>query len=62
MLSDHPAIQEWIKKKYGTQFKVLAEAIDGQNRLPDWDRHWYQPDVILRRLKAPHDIRYIIEI
>lgn len=62
MPSEHENIQKWIRKKYSGQFRVLAETIDGQNRLPDWDRHWYQPDVILKSLSGPNDIRYIIEV
>ena len=50
---EHGDIQEWIKKKYSDRFRVLAEKIGGQNRLPDWDRHWYQPDVILKSLPRP---------
>jgi hypothetical protein len=48
MPPEHGDIQEWMKKKYSGRFEVLAETIDGQNRLPDWGRRWYQPDVILK--------------
>ena|ERR1019366_4307290 len=61
MPPEHREIQKWINKKYGGRFKVLAE-IGGQNRRPDKDRHWYQPDVILKGLNVPNDIRYIIEV
>lgn len=62
MLTQHRGIPEWIKKKYGGQFKVLAEGKGSTNYLPDKARHWYQPDVILKSLKHPNDIRYIIEV
>jgi hypothetical protein len=62
MLPDHRNIQKWIKKKYGAQFTVLAECVDGQNCLPDEARHWYQPDVVLKSRQDPNDIRYIIEV
>jgi len=52
-------IPQFIRDKYGAQFKVLAGKT---NYLPDRTRHWYQPDVILKSLSDPHDIRYIIEI
>jgi hypothetical protein len=59
MLSNHRDIQRWIMKHYGIKYNVEIE-IDGQNYLPDRERHWYQPDVILRDKKG--EIRYIIEI
>lgn len=62
MLTQHRGIPEWIKKKYGGQFKVLAEGKGSTNYLPDKDRHWYQPDVVLKSLTEPNDIRYIIEV
>jgi len=61
MLPEHRDIQRWIKEKYSAQFEVLAE-IDKTNYLPDRDRHWYQPDVVLRSRKNPKNIRYIIEV
>jgi hypothetical protein len=61
MLPEHRDIQTWIYNKYKTQFNVLVE-IAGQNCLPDKRRHWYQPDVILKSLGDPNDIRYIIEV
>lgn len=61
MLREHSKIQEWIKKKYRDRFNVCPE-ISGQNCLPDKIRHWYQPDVILKSLKNPNKIRYIIEV
>ena len=62
MLTQHRGIPDWIKKKYSGQFKVLAEGKGSTNYLPDKDRHWYQPDVILKSLKHPNEIRYIIEV
>jgi hypothetical protein len=62
VLQTHKDIQIWVKEQYGFQFGVQAETVDGQNCLPDKDRHWYQPDVILRSLDYPNDIRYIIEV
>jgi hypothetical protein len=32
------------------------------NYLPDKVRHWYQPDVVLKSLTEPNDVRYIIEV
>src|ERR1700738_3882788 len=61
MLLEHRNIQKWIEKKYSAQFKVLPET-GRTNYLPDKARHWYQPDVILRSLNDPNDIRYIIEV
>jgi hypothetical protein len=62
MLTQHRDIPEWIKKKYSGQFKVLAEGKGSTNYLPDKDRHWYQPDVVLKSLNDPNEIRYIIEV
>jgi len=62
MLTQHRGIPEWIKNKYSGRFKVLAEGKGSTNYLPDKARHWYQPDVILKSLNAPNDIRYIIEV
>jgi len=59
MLEKHKDIQLWIKKYYGRKYKVEVE-IDGQNYLPDRQRHWYQPDVILRGKNG--EIKYIIEV
>ncbi len=62
MLREHREIQEWIKRKYGDRFEVLAE-IDHQNCLPDRKNgHWYQPDVILKEQNGAKDVRYIIEV
>jgi hypothetical protein len=62
MLPAHRDIQEWIEKNYSARFRVLSEGKGRMNFLPDKDRHWYQPDVILRSLSHPNDIRYIIEV
>ncbi len=59
MRTEHRDIQEWIKRKHGHKYHVAAE-VDRQNYLPDKERHWYQPDVILR--DGSNEIRYIIEI
>ena len=59
MRTKHREIQQWIKENHSDRFIVAAE-IDGQNRLPDWERHWYQPDVVLRDRQG--EIRYIIEV
>ena len=62
MLSAHRDIPELIKKKYSGHFKVLAEGKGSTNYMPDKDRHWYQPDVVLRSLTEPSNVRYIIEV
>jgi len=62
MLPAHRDIQEWIEKKYSVRFRALSEGKGRMNFLPDKDRHWYQPDVILRSLSDPNDIRCIIEV
>ncbi len=59
MRTEHRDIQEWIKQKYGHRYRAAVE-IDGQNYLPDKERHWYQPDVILRNHSG--EISHIIEI
>ena len=59
MRTEHREIQAWIEKKYGPLYRVSAE-VDKKNYLPYRERHWYQPDVILR--DAIGGIRYIIEI
>jgi hypothetical protein len=59
MRKEHRDIQNWIKKSYSPKYSILAE-IDGQNRLPDTKKHWYQPDVIV--LNTDGKIEYIIEV
>lgn len=59
MRTEHRDIQKWIKQKYGHKYQVAVE-IDRKNYLPDKERHWYQPDVILR--DGHNEVRYIIEI
>jgi len=59
MRPEHREIQQWINRKCGHKYHVAVE-IDRQNYLPDRERHWYQPDVILRDDNG--EIRYIIEI
>ena len=59
MRTEHRDIQKWVKRNYGQKYQVAAE-VDKQNYLPDRERHWYQPDVILR--DGNDEIRYIIEI
>lgn len=59
MRTEHRDIQQWVKQKYGHKYHVAAE-IDRRNYLPDKERHWYQPDVILRN--GSDEIKYIIEI
>jgi hypothetical protein len=59
MRTEHRDIQQWIKRKYGHKYHVAAE-VDKQNYLPDRERHWYQPDVILR--DGNDEIRHMIEI
>lgn len=59
MRNEHRDIQEWIKKAYGRNGTVHAE-VDAQNRLPDRERHWYQPDVIIKDRKG--DIAFIVEV
>ena len=61
MKSEHKKIQKWVKSKYSKKFDVCAEAIDGKNRLPNKEKHVYQPDVVLKRKKSG-DIAYIIEV
>lgn len=41
---------------------MLAEGKGSTNYLPDKDRHWYQPDVVLKSLTEPNDVLYIIEV
>ena len=62
MLTQHRGIPEWIKKKYSGRFNVLAEGKGSTNYLPDKDRHWYQPDIVLKSITEPKDVRYIIEV
>lgn len=59
MKQEHKDIQQWIKEKYSSPYQVCAE-IDGQNRLPDKERHWYQPDVLIK--DSSGEITYIIEV
>lgn len=59
MRTEHRDIQHWIKQQYGCIYHIAAE-VDQQNYLPDRQRHWYQPDVIVR--DASGEIRYIIEV
>lgn len=59
MRSQHRSIQSWIVRRYRNKYDVGAE-IYAQNRLPDDERHWYQPDVVLRNRKG--EIEYIIEV
>ena len=59
MRTEHRDIQHWIKEHYGSKYKVEVE-IDKRNYLPDRERHWYQPDVILR--DGQGEIKYIIEV
>jgi hypothetical protein len=59
MRTEHRAIQRWIKLHHRSTYRVAAE-IDQQNYLPDRERHWYQPDVIMRDGKG--EIKYIIEV
>jgi hypothetical protein len=59
MRNEHRDIQNWIEQKYRDSFTVLAE-VNRRNNLPDTERHWYQPDVILGNPKG--EIEYIIEV
>ncbi len=59
MRTEHRDIQQLIKRKYEKTYHVAAEA-DQKNILPDPNRHWYQPDVIL--WDANGEIRYVIEV
>jgi hypothetical protein len=59
MKNKHRNIQEWIKETYSQKYNVFAE-IDKQNKLPDQQGHWYQPDLIM--YNEGKDICYIIEI
>jgi hypothetical protein len=59
MRNEHRNIQAWIARRHRGKYHIEAE-IHGQNRLPDRERHWYQPDVILRNRKG--EIEYIIEV
>lgn len=61
MRSEHKKIQKWVQSKYSKKFDICAEAIDGQNRLPNKEKHIYQPDVLLKRKKS-RDIAYIVEV
>lgn len=57
----HADIQKWIKQHYArSRHQVAAEVIDRTNFLPDRERHWYQPDVVMRDVQG--NIRYIIEV
>ena len=60
MRPEHREIQEWIKKRYSARFDVCAE-VDKTNCLRV-KRYRYQPDVVLKSLNDPNDIRYIIEV
>ncbi|MBI3373548.1 MAG: hypothetical protein HY017_17620 [Betaproteobacteria bacterium] len=59
MRSEHRDVQTWILKRYQAFYDVGAE-INRQNRLPDWKRHWYQPDVVIRTKQG--QIKYIVEV
>ena len=59
MRDEHREIQRWIEQKYNQTFVVYAE-VSKQNKLPDAQRHWYQPDVIL--INSQGGIEYIIEV
>ncbi len=59
MRNEHRNIQNWIKRHYSPQFKVEVE-VDKQNYLPDRERHWYQPDVLLRKRNG--EVVCIIEV
>ena len=57
MRHEHREIQERILERFEGKFHVSIEN-RGRISLPDKDRHWYQPDVIL----SSHEIEYIIEV
>ena len=60
MLAAHREIQQWVKQRYGTKYRVRSEDGDGKNQLPDSERHWYEPDVVVR--DQSKNIIYIIEV
>lgn len=57
MLKKHKDIQLWIKQHYEQSYNVAIE-VDRKNYLPDFKRHWYEPDVIIRDDSG--NIRYIL--
>lgn len=59
MRREHRDIQTWIHDRYHDTYNVAVE-IHGKNTLPDRQRHWYQPDVVLRG--SGGQIAHIIEI
>lgn len=59
MKQEHRDLQQWVKDRFASKYQVEAE-IDGQIRLPDKERHWYQPDVVVR--DSAGEIKYIIEV
>jgi hypothetical protein len=59
MRREHLDVQKSIKQKYGDLYEVAVE-LDKTNYLPDRERHWYQPDVILRNKQGV--IKYIVEV
>jgi hypothetical protein len=59
MRKEHKDIQHWIIDKYAKYFVVNAE-VNGQNRLPNKELHWYQPDVLLKSKTG--NIEFIIEV
>lgn len=59
MREEHRRIQEWVKENYAQTYRVESE-VDQQNHLPDRQRHWYQPDIVLRNGEG--EIKYIIEV
>lgn len=59
MLKAHRDIQAWIKGEYSKSWVVNAE-IDGKNYLPNKEKHWYEPDVVIRDHRG--QILLIVEV
>jgi len=59
MRSEHRNVQKWIVRRYQARYNVQVE-IRAQNRLPDRQRHWYQPDAVIRTRRGK--IKYIVEV
>lgn len=59
MTEEHKKIQLWMKERYSKRYIVEAE-IDKQNKLPDANRDWYRPDVVIKN--SSEKIKYIIEV
>jgi len=58
--NEHRSIQSAIKSALSEKGYIVEAEIDGTNYLPDKERHWYQPDVVVRDGKR--EIRYIVEV